>query len=98
MLRIDESVDQKCEVKMDPRSEVIVSGGPCSRTTWDTKSLANSGASVVLEQGMKWLILVIRSTNTRIESMPHETGRSVMKSQVSPFQGVVGTGSEASSP
>lgn len=37
-------------------------------------------------------ILFIRSTNKRIESMPLETGRSVMKSQDRPFQGAVGTG------
>jgi hypothetical protein len=52
-------------------SDAIESGKPWRRTMWETKSLANSGASVVFEQGMKWHILLIRSTNTRIESMPH---------------------------
>ena len=47
-----------------------------------------------LEQGMKWVILVIRSTSTRIESLPFETGRSVIKLQDKPFQGESGTGSD----
>jgi len=95
---MEESVDQKCDVKIEPRSETIESGRPCNLTTWETNSWANSGALVVLEHAMKWLILVIRLMNTRIESMPFETRRSVMKSHESPFQDGVGTGSGASFP
>jgi hypothetical protein len=51
------------------------------------KEAGNSGASVVLEHVMKWAILVIRSTNTRTEFLPFETGRSEVKWQERPFQG-----------
>lgn len=43
------------------------------------EGLGKFGAKVVLEQGMKWLILVILSTNIRIESLLFETDRSIMK-------------------
>ena len=98
ILRIEAQVAQKWDVKIELRSDTIESGSPCNLTIWDTKSLAKSGADVVFKQGMKWLILVIRLMNTRIESIPFETGRSVMKSQDKPFHGDVGTGSGANSP
>src|SRR5271169_6948898 len=83
---------------MDPRSETIESGMPWRRITWSRKILANSGAVVVLLQGTSWLILVRRSTTTKMESYPFDMGRSVTKSQDMPFQGPDRAGSGASSP
>ena len=86
ILRIEASVDQKFDVKMEPQSDTIEWRRPRSLTMSETNNCANSGVVVDVEQGMKWVILVIRSTNMRIESLPFETGRSMIKLQDKPFQ------------
>src|SRR5216117_3509048 len=84
---------QKCEVKMDPRSETTESGMPCRWIICLRNMLVNLGASVDFRQGVKCDIFVNRSIKTRIESKPFDGGKSVMKSQETDFQGPEGTGS-----
>ena len=89
---------QKCEVKMDPRSETTKSGMPCRWIICLRNMLVNLGASVDFRQGVKCDIFVNRSIKTRIESKPFDGGKSVMKSQETDFQGPEGTGSGDNSP
>ena len=89
---------QKREVKIDPRSETRDWGMPCRRMTLSRNMRANSGASVVLRQGTRWVIFVRRSTKTRRESNPFDTGKSTIKSQETDFHGPEGAGRGANSP
>jgi len=53
ILRIDASIDQKLDVKIEPRSETTESGSPCNLTTQETKRRAKSGAEVDFKEGTK---------------------------------------------
>lgn len=69
---------------------------PWSQTMWATKNRVKSEVEVDLRQGLKWAILVVRSTNKRTESLAFEGDKSMMKLQVTPFQGAMDTGRGAS--
>ena len=62
------SAFQKVLVKRTSRSETMLRGTPCRQTISLKKSWAVWAASVVLEQAMKWAILLNRSTTTRMAS------------------------------
>src|SRR6266403_5404208 len=86
------------ETNSEPLSEVTCEGTPCLENTWITKSLANSGAEIVSNVGMKIDCFVIRSTTTRIAVWVEDGGRCSMKSMEMEFHGFSGMGSCCSVP
>jgi hypothetical protein len=73
-----------------PLSDTISSRSPCSRTIPSKINWAVSFAVIYLEQGVKWAILVSRSTTTSIEFLVLTVGRSVMKPIIIDPQGQLG--------
>ena len=63
-----------------PLSEMMLSGNPCSFHTLSLNNLANPSADVFSVVGIKWTILVSRSTTSRILSYPCAKGNLVIKS------------------
>lgn len=77
---------------LESRSEVMVLGIPCRRTTSRKKRFAVFTALCVLWQWIKCAILVKRSTTTKAESLPHcVRGNPSTKSMEISSQGVLGT-------
>ena len=62
------------------------------------KIFASCGASMSDLVGMKWAILVSRSTTTYIVSNPSETGNNLIKSMDMEDQGLSGIGRKRSGP
>ncbi len=98
MRRRSHSEAQNSDVKSFPRSETISAGSPCCAKISRRKTRASSGASMVLMVGMNRAILVRRSTTTRMQSNPSESGRPSMKSIESEFQGCSGMGRKRRGP
>src|SRR5207237_5220325 len=53
-----------------PLSEVIVLGTPCKQTIWEIYNSAYVLVGYLVFTGMKWAVLVSRSTITHMESYP----------------------------
>ncbi len=95
MHRRSHSEAQNSDVKSFPRSETISAGSPCCAKISRRKTRASSGASMVLSVGMNRAILVRRSTTTRTQSKPSESGRPSMKSMEERVPRTFGNGKEA---
>ena len=104
VLRLDrtprrvQSEAQKRETKCFPLSETMSAGVPCLVKMFCKKIFASCGASMSDLVGMKWAILVSRSTTTNIVSNPSETGNHSMKSMEMDDQGLSGIGRKRSGP
>ena len=104
VLRLDrtprrvQSEAQKRETKCFPLSETMSAGVPCLVKMFCRKIFASCGASMWDLMGMKWAILVSRSTTTRIVSKPLETGNHLIKSMDMEDQGLSGIGRKRSGP
>ena len=59
---------------------MILSGSPCSFYTLSLNNFANPSADVFSVVGIKWTILVNRSTTTRMLLYPCAKGNLVIKS------------------
>ena len=99
VLRLDQtprrvqSKAQKHETKSFPLLETMSAGVPCLVKMFCRKIFASCGASMSDLVGMKWAILVSRSTTTNIISKPSETGNHLIKSMDMEDQGLSGIGS-----
>ncbi len=91
-LRSSNKRRQNLDANWGPLSDTISSGSPCNRTIPSRINWAVSSVVIDLEQGVKWAILVSRSTTTSIEFLALTIGRSVMKSIVIDPQGRLGIG------
>ena len=92
-------VFQKLLVKRTSRSETMLRGTSCSRTTSLKNSWAVWAASVVLEHAIKWAILLKRSTTTSTTSNCRLVqGKPRTKSKLTSYHRAVGTGSGRYSP
>jgi len=60
--------DQNLLTNLESLSEMMVLGIPCSLMMWEMKSWAVPSAVTFWVVGMKWAILVKRSTTTRMLS------------------------------
>ena len=85
---------QNLAVKRGSRSDTILSGIPCKRTILFKYALAQVVALVSYGSGIKCVYLLNLSTTTNTESPPTLFGGiSVIKSILTCYQGLSGTGS-----
>lgn len=70
---------QKWEMNWGPRSETMPLGRPCSRKTSLAIISTSSLAVGSLLRGTRWIILKKQSTIVRIDILPEEGGRLVIK-------------------
>src|SRR3954471_4592755 len=78
------------ELKVVPRSEIVLFGKPCSFQTFVTKRFASSLAVWDSLQGMKCAILENRSTTTMMLSDPLDFGNFTTKSKAMSSHGPFG--------
>jgi hypothetical protein len=84
---------QNLAVNLGSRSDTIDSGTPCRRTILSKYALAQAFALVSIVKGIRCVYLLNLSTTTNTESPPTLlTGMSVIKSILTCYHGLLGTG------